>query len=105
MLALALALVAVVALGPIFGWLRALVGVLMFFGIVAVGTRQMQSMVKAPPDPEPMDVRDQGLRYVCSMCGLELKLEVAAKERAPSHCMEPMTLVRSGGKPPLFPVE
>jgi hypothetical protein len=39
------------------------------------------------------------------MCGLELKVEIAAKDRAPSHCMEPMVLVRTGGKPPLTTVE
>lgn len=50
-----------------------------------------------PPDPEPVAV-DPGLRlsYVCEMCGLELAVVKAAKERAPKHCGEEMVLTRSG---------
>jgi hypothetical protein len=48
-----------------------------------------------PPDPEPLAVHP-GLRlaYVCDMCGLELAVLKVAKERAPKHCGETMTLVR-----------
>lgn len=101
----ALALAAVIALGPTFGFVRAAVGVLMFFAIATFGTRQVRSMMKAPPEPELADVSEYGLKYVCTMCGLELKIEVAAKDRPPSHCMEPMVLERTGGKPPLRTVE
>jgi hypothetical protein len=34
------------------------------------------------------------LAYVCDMCGLELAVLKVAKERAPKHCGETMTLVR-----------
>jgi hypothetical protein len=54
-------------------------------------------MVSIPPEPELADVSDYGLRYVCTMCGLELKVEKAAHDKPPSHCMEPMTLVDRGG--------
>jgi hypothetical protein len=101
----AIALVGVVALGPTYGFVRAAIGVAMFFAIATFGTRQVRSMMKAPPEPEVVDVSDYGLKYVCTMCGLELKLEVAAKDRAPSHCMEPMVLERTGGRPPLKPVD
>ena len=102
---LALALLAFVALGPLFGWVRSGIAVAMFFGILIFGARQVRSMVKAPPEPEVADVSEYGLRYECTMCGLELKVEVAARDRAPTHCMEPMELVRTGGKPPLRPVD
>ena len=101
----ALALAGVVVLGPTFGFVRAAIGVLMFFVLATFGTRQVRSMMKAPPEPELADVSEYGLKYVCTMCGLELKIEVAAKDRPPSHCMEPMVLERTGGKPPLRPVE
>ena len=41
-------------------------------------------------------IRHPGLRlaYVCDMCGLELAVLKVAKERAPKHCGETMTLVR-----------
>jgi hypothetical protein len=92
------------ALGYSFGFVRAAVGMAMFVGILVIGTRWMQSAVTSLPDPEPTDVSDYDLRYVCTVCGLELKVEVAARDKAPTHCMEPMVLVRSGGKPPLRPV-
>jgi hypothetical protein len=31
-------------------------------------------------------------------------VEKAARDKAPSHCMEPMVLLREGGRPPLRPV-
>ncbi|MGI8775764.1 MAG: hypothetical protein ACR2KQ_12330 [Actinomycetota bacterium] len=95
------ALIAIVGLGTMFGFVRAAVAVGMFAIIATFGSRQARSMLKAPPEPELADVSGYGLRYVCSMCGLELKVEVAAKDRAPSHCMEPMVLVRTGGEPPV----
>ena len=101
--ALAVAAVGAAALSP-FGFWRTLVAVLMGLAILVIGVKYIQSMVSAPPEPEIADVSEYGLRYVCTMCGLELKVEVAAKDRAPTHCMEPMVLVRSGGKPPLRPV-
>lgn len=50
-----------------------------------------------PPDPEPVAV-DPRLRlaYMCEMCGLELAVVVAAKDKAPKHCGEEMALVRKG---------
>lgn len=95
----------IAALGPIFGFVRTGVAVLMFFAIFLFGTRQVRSMFRAPPEPELADVSEYGLKYVCTMCGLELKVEIAAKDKPPSHCMEPMELVRTGGKPPLTTVE
>lgn len=102
---LVLGLVTVIVLGPIFGWIRAFVAVLMFAGIALYGTRQVRSLMLAPLEPELADVSEYGLKYVCNMCGLELKVEVAAKDRPPTHCMEPMELIRTGGKPPLRPVD
>jgi hypothetical protein len=94
-----------VGLGELYGYLRAVIGLAMFFAIVVVGVRWIHSAVTSPPEPELADVSDYGLKYVCTMCGLELKVEIAAKDKAPTHCMEPMTLVRSGGRPPLRPIQ
>jgi hypothetical protein len=94
-----------VGLGTAFGFLRAAIACAMFVAIALFGSRQVRSMMRFPPDPEIADVSDYGLKYVCTMCGLELKIEKAAKDKAPTHCMEPMVLVRTGGRPPLTPVE
>ncbi|MGH2790938.1 MAG: hypothetical protein ACRDJ0_08155 [Actinomycetota bacterium] len=96
--------VAVVVLGETFGYFRSVTGVAMFAGIMLIGIRYVQTMGDIPPEPEITDVSEYGLKYVCGNCGLELKVEMAAKDRAPTHCTEPMTLVREGGKPPLRPV-
>ena len=95
------ALVAVGVLGYFFGYLRAAIAVAVFVVLFLFALRQIRSLANAPPDPEIADVSDYGLKYVCTMCGLELKVEVAARDKAPTHCMEPMKLVRTGGKPPL----
>ena len=99
-----LALVALGVLGHFFGYLRAGIAIAMFLVLFSFALRQLHGIANSPPDPELADVSDYGLKYVCSMCGLELRVEVAARDRAPSHCMEPMKLVRTGGKPPLTTV-
>jgi hypothetical protein len=104
LLLLLLAAVAVVVLGEMFGYFRSITGVAMFAAIFVFGTRYAQSMGEIPPEPEITDVSEYGLKYVCGVCGLELRVEKAARDKAPTHCMEPMKLVREGGKPPLRPV-
>jgi hypothetical protein len=99
-----LAVAVVVLLGERYGYIRGVVGVAMFLGILFFGARYIRQLGMAPPEPEISDVSDYGLKYVCTMCGLELKVEKAARDKAPTHCMEPMVLVREDGKPPLRPV-
>jgi hypothetical protein len=96
--------VAVGILGYFYGYLRAAVGVLMFVAIFVFSMRFVRQMVIVPPESEPEDVSRYGLKYVCDVCGLELRVEKASKDPAPKHCGEPMQLVREGGKPPLRPV-
>lgn len=91
-------------LGPSFGYLRAGIALAMGGAILYLGLSYFRSAAEVPPDPEAEDVSDGSLRYVCTMCGLELKVEVAASDRAPSHCREKMVLVQGGGRPPLKPV-
>ena len=98
------ALAVVGVLGYFSGFLRAVIAAIVFFLLFSFALRQVRSLASAPPDPEVADVSEYGLRYVCTMCGLELKVEVAARDKAPTHCMEPMKLVRTGGKPPLTTV-
>ena len=93
-----------IVIGELFGYGRAVVAIVMFAVLFSFGLRQLRSIANSPPDPELADVSSYGLKYVCSMCGLELRVEVAARDRAPTHCMEPMKLVRTGGTPPLTTV-
>ncbi len=103
--AIALTLVVLFVAGELYGYLRAVVAIAMFVAILWVGIRSLRSIANAPPEPEVTEVGGYGLKYVCSGCGLELRLEVAAHDKAPRHCMEPMVLVKEGGRPPLRPVK
>ncbi|MBA2427546.1 MAG: hypothetical protein H0V60_10780 [Actinobacteria bacterium] len=95
---------AVVVLGLFFGFFRAALGVAMFAGILIFGWSYWRNVGNYPPEPDVADISDYGLKYVCTMCGLELKVEVAARDKAPRHCAEEMVLVRTGGTPPLHSV-
>lgn len=88
-----------------YGWGRTLVAFLIGLPILYLGFSYFTSVGDVPAEPEPSDVSQSELRYVCTMCGLELKIEVATTDRAPTHCREPMKLVQSGGHPPLRPVD
>ncbi len=101
---IAAVLIGGVGLGVAFGFDRAAIAVAMFLAIATLGIRRVRKAVSLPPDPEIADVSAYGLKYVCTMCGLELKIETAARDKPPTHCMEPMVLVRTGGKPPLTSV-
>ncbi|MDQ3983195.1 MAG: hypothetical protein M3271_11000 [Actinomycetota bacterium] len=101
---LLLALLLILVVGRYFGYLRAAVALAMGAAIFYVGFSYFRSAGASPPDPDVEDVSDESLRYVCTMCGLELKVEVAASDRAPSHCREKMVLVQGPRRPPLHPV-
>ena len=98
-------LVAVALLTPSYGLLRSAIGVALFAAILAFGYKYWRDVGLIPPEPDAEDVSDYGLKYVCTVCGLELKIERASKDKPPTHCGEKMELVRSGGKPPLKPVD
>ena len=98
------ALVLVALVGRSYGYVRASLALAMGWAIFYVGFSYFRSAGDSPPEPEVEDVSDESLRYVCTMCGLELKVEVAASDRAPSHCREKMVLVQGRRPPPLRPV-
>lgn len=102
---LAISLASLILLARPFGYLRSGVAVVLFLGIAWLGLSYFRAAGEVPPDPEPEDVSSSELHYVCTTCGLELKVEVATTGRAPTHCREPMVLLSSGGKPPLRPVD
>ncbi len=96
--------VLILVLGPFFGYWRAAVAVGMFVAILWLGLSYFHAV--RPVDPDQVeDVRTRELKYVCTMCGLELKVEWDAVDKPPPrHCREPMQLFGDEGGPPLRPV-
>ena len=96
--------IALVVLGEAFGYVRSAIALAAFVALFLFGFKYWRDVGLIPPEPVTRDVSDQGLRYVCAICGLELKVEVAARDRAPTHCAEPMQLIREDEEVPLRPV-
>ncbi len=94
----------VAGVGPFFGFWRATIAFVVAAPILAVGIGYFRSAGQSAPDVEPEVVEESDQRYVCSVCGLELKVMVATNDRAPTHCREQMELVTVSGPPPLKPV-
>jgi len=93
------------SVGPFFGFWRAAIAFAVAAPVLAVGIGYFRSAGNSPPEAEAEEVGDSDLRYVCSVCGLELKVIVATNDRAPTHCREKMDLVTvRGNKPPPKPV-
>ncbi len=90
----------VALLGPSYGYVRVVIGATVFFILLSFGFKYWRDVGLIPPEPEIQDVSAQELRYVCSMCGLELKVEIAARDKAPNHCGEAMELVTGPDRTP-----
>ena len=91
----------VAGVGPFFGFWRAAIAFAVAAPILALGIGYFRSAGNSAPEPAAEEVESADLRYVCSVCGLELKVIVATNDRAPTHCREHMELVTVAGKPPL----
>ena len=82
----------VAGVGPFFGYWRAVIAFAVAAPILAVGIGYFRSAGASAPEPTPEEVATADMRYVCTVCGLELKVIVATNDRAPTHCREPMEL-------------
>lgn len=78
------------------GFWRLLIAVILGIGIAIFGIGFFRQFGNPPPPEEPPTEvpAEFGLVYVCEMCGMELSVVKAAKEKAPKHCGEEMILVR-----------
>lgn len=86
-----------VVLGYFYGFGRAAVALGIAAVILYLGFSYFSAAATVPPDVEGEDVSEENLMYVCRMCGLELKVETATTDRAPTHCREKMELVNVAG--------
>jgi hypothetical protein len=82
-----------IEMSTILWWLGA---VLLFLVLWFAGTALLRSMTTPlPPPPPEGEMRRVNVRYRCSVCGLELRMTLAAEEDPPPprHCQEDMDLV------------
>ena len=98
---LVLGAVFVAGVGPFFGFWRAAIGFAVAAPVLAIGIGYFRSAGSSLPEPEAEEVSASDMRYICSVCGLELKVLIATNDRAPTHCREYMELVTVPGPPPL----
>ncbi|MBA2625775.1 MAG: hypothetical protein H0U89_09245 [Acidimicrobiia bacterium] len=76
--------------------LRVLVAAAAVYVIFRMGLAVLKSFARPVPEPPPPgEMRRVKLRYRCSLCGMEIRIDRATTEEpeAPRHCMEDMDLV------------
>ncbi len=76
--------------------LKLVVALLVAYLVLKIGVAMLrgfgQSIAEPPP---PGELRKMRLRYRCSLCGMEIRVDLAASEvpEPPRHCMEEMEQV------------
>jgi hypothetical protein len=76
--------------------LRLAVAAAAVYAIFRLGLAMLKSFARPVPEPPPAgEMRRVKLRYRCSLCGMEIRVDRAASEDPdpPRHCMEEMELV------------
>jgi hypothetical protein len=76
--------------------LRILVAIGAVYVIFRLGVGALKSFARPVPEPPPPgEMRRVKLRYRCSLCGMEIRIDRAITEdpEPPRHCMEEMELV------------
>lgn len=67
--------------------------------LIRVGWAMVRGLAAPLPTPPPAgELRKVKLRYKCSQCGMELRVDHASNEdpEPPRHCMDEMDLVSVG---------
>ncbi len=77
--------------------MRILFAVLIALGIALLGVWVFRAVAsgRAPDEsPEPEDVGDLDVYFVCGECGTEFRVERLGELQVPRHCGEPMRVER-----------
>jgi hypothetical protein len=83
-----------------FGFLRTAIALLLALVTLWLGFSYFRAAVEVPAEAEPAQASGD-LKYVCKVCGLELRVEIATTDRAPTHCREPMVPITQSGLRPI----
>lgn len=77
-------------------WLRWLVAVAIFVGVLLLGVGFARAIAASRPREriEPEDVADLDVFFVCGECGTEFQVTRLGEVQVPRHCGEPMLVDR-----------
>jgi hypothetical protein len=78
-------------------WLNVLIAVLIGYAIWKIGIATVRSASggqHAGDQPEPEDVEQLDVFFVCAECGTELRVTRLGQAQVPRHCGEKMQVVR-----------
>jgi hypothetical protein len=75
--------------------LKLIVGLVAFLVILRVGVFVLRALGTPVPVPDEGELRRVNLRYLCTICGAEVKMTKAGEDLPPPprHCMEDMQLM------------
>lgn len=78
-------------------WLNVLIAVFIGFAILRIGIATVRSASggQLPGEqPEPEDVEELDVFFVCAECGTEFRVTRLGQAQVPRHCGEKMQVVR-----------
>jgi DNA-directed RNA polymerase subunit RPC12/RpoP len=80
-------------------WLNVLIAVFIGYAIWKIGIATVRSASGGhatgdQPEPEPEDVEDLDVFFVCAECGTEFRVTRLGQTQVPRHCGEKMQVVR-----------
>jgi hypothetical protein len=75
--------------------LKLIVGVVVFLVILRLGIFVLRALGTPISEPDQGELRRVNLRYLCTICGAEVKMTKAGEDLPPPprHCMEDMQLI------------
>ena len=83
-------------------WIQFLIAVALFVAVAFAGLAVLRGIAgsgrRARIDPE--DVADLDVFFVCAECGTEFKVTRLGEIQVPTHCGEPMKVIRRSRQEP-----
>ncbi|MDP9075437.1 MAG: hypothetical protein M3N98_14990 [Actinomycetota bacterium] len=75
--------------------LKIIIGLVAFAVIMRIGVFVLRALATPVAVPDQGELRRVNLRYLCTICGAEVKMTKAGEDlpAAPRHCLEDMQLV------------
>jgi hypothetical protein len=75
--------------------LKIVVSLVAFAVIISLGVFVLRALATPPPVPDEGELRRVNLKYLCTICGAEVRMTKAGEDlpAPPRHCLEDMDLI------------